>query len=213
MYFLKANEEQLKAVLYDTQNLTLFPGGATVAKNSRSIRQGDILARNTSTKRILVAKKSHLQVASGTNATAIQVDDAHAFAVGDVITVGTAANLTITAISYENNTITVTVAGAQVINARVYVVANAQGAGIGVALLPLRDKGAIYEGVPALSSVVGDELYGACALTGRFKLDKLLNFDTGIATNSLHADLGGNVNADLNKGDGLYIINNVPSNF
>lgn len=220
MYFIKSDNENIDAVLYDRQGLTLLPGGATIAAGSRGFRVGDMVSRNTTTKRILVAKYSQVAAAAAVTTQAVQVDDAHAFEVGDVIhprnhgTSTDQAARTITAINYSTNVITVSEnwASALVVNDSIGNRSNQQHRPIGVALLPEMDKDAalLGFGAAAVAPKLGDVLYGTVAITGRFKYNKLRNFET-TNDHTFHGDLAGTYVADLNAENGLYIVDQVSS--
>lgn len=202
MSFLNiASDEQLKAVLFDSQHLTLYPGGLVIPASTRAIRQGDPIAINTSTDKGLVAKYSQFAGNEAQGQTVLSLDDVHPFAVGDVVVLDDGAALqetvTITAVDYTNNTITVTPAVADAggfsTDEHASVVTNDVDEPIGVGLLPLRDKDAAKLGFGAndITPAEGDSLYGSVAITGRFKRAILKNFaGTG---NRNAADLGGSV--------------------
>ena len=220
-YLRMADVENIDAVLFDRQNLTIFPGGATIAAGSRSFRVGDCIARNVSTKKLSVAKFTQVAAAAATTVAVVTVDDAHAFEIGDSVTPRTGgtdgASRTITGINYDTNVITVSAnwSAALVENtSSIGTRGNEQHRAIGIALLPSRDKDAalLGGGVNDVVSRIGDSIYGSLALTGRFKYNKLRNFST-LNTHSFHADLGGLYNDDLNSGNGIYIVDEVPSTF
>ena len=194
--------EQIPAVLLDRAGLTLVPGGAPVEKGSRAIRAGDIVARNTATMKWLVVKYTRLTTALAATATQFVVDDAHPFTVGEVISIN-GTNKTIDSIDYSTNTIAVVgqLGAAKAINDKVEVTANNVNRGVGVALLPVRDGG----GNPGVAPIVGDSA-ATIALTGRFRIESLLNFDLA---GTLHTDLAGIHSDDYQ----VYIVNNVPATF
>ena len=213
MYLLRATPEQLDAVLYDTQGLTLWPAGGTVAKGSRSIRAGDILARDTSTKKFLVAKRSAVSAAASSSVS-ISVDDAHPFESGDLLSIGT-DSVTVASVNYDSNILTLTAGITAADNDLVTLrgTTNNREKAVGVALLPVRDKdAALLGGLDDVTPKLGDEQYGAIAITGRFKYGKLRNFDTSIGS-SFHAELAGRNQVDIGSDGGVYIISTVPATF
>ena len=219
-YFKRSKNESLEAVLFDRQGLMLWPGGGSVPAGVRSVRGGDILARNTSTKKFIVVKSSFLTALVAANATVVNVNDAHPFEVGDSIVVGTATAETITAINYVTHQITLgtSISKAVANKTAVKVITNGQGKGVAVALLPVRDKdAAILEEKDDVTPRLSDTLYGTIALKGRFKYDKMKNFDTTV-TGSLHTDLAGVLQDDINVDDagtaqGLYMMDSIPEGF
>ena len=207
-YLIKNEVERLEAVLYDKQGLTTLPGGGMVPAGARAIRQGDILARatgGTRNRRFVVAKTTRLRSALGSSATTAQVDDAHAFEVGDSVVIASLGAETVTSVNYDTNSITFGNApGSAAANANVVAGSNNMDEGVAIALLPSKDGNN-----PLLTPVAGDSFVTA-ALTGRFKVNKLKNFDTG---GPFHTDFAGILQADANTGDGIYIITNVSANF
>lgn len=179
-------ESGLISVLYDRQDLQLLPGGVSIPGGVRSVRQGDFLARiatptnnpPANAGKYIVAKYSEVSV-DVANTNTFQVNDAHPFAVGDVVDIGGVSNRTITSINYATNMITVS-GGAFSPSATddVLVSENEMSEAVGVALLPSRDKDAVILGGGAadITPREGDHLEGAVAITGRFYLDKLKNF-------------------------------------
>lgn len=217
-YLRVADNENIDAVLFDRQGLTILPGGATIAAGARAFRVGDFIARNTGTMKLNVAKYSQVAAAAATTVAVVTVDDAHAFEVGDTITPRSGssdeASRVITAINYDTNVITVSenwdTALAE--NDSVGVRHNQQHRAIGIAMLPSRDKDAAILGGGAndVTDKRGDSGYGSVALTGRFKYDKLRNFNT-LNSHSFHGDLDGIYNNDLNSRKGIYIVVEVSS--
>ena len=209
-YFTRDDNERLLEVLYDTQMLTMLPGGGQIHAGSRAVRAGDLVSRytgGTRDKKFIVAKQSQLRVALGAASTSVQVDDAHPFEIGDELRVGTHSSQAITAIDYDSNTITIeAAAGAGAINTNVYVDGNNGHRVVAIALLPSKDRNS-----PSLSPLDGDS-YLTAALTGRFKGNRLLNF----SNNSDHygiSDLAGRYQIDANHGNGLYIVDRVSATF
>ena len=207
-YLIKDEVERLEAILYDKQGLTMLPGGGMVPAGARAIRQGDVLARSTGgtrDKKFVVAKTTRLSAALGGAATAVAVDDAHAFEVGDSVVIASLGAEVITSINYEINSITFgTAPGAAAINSNVVAALNNMDEGLAIALLPSKDGNN-----PLLAPMAGDSFVTA-ALTGRFKVNKLKNFDTG---GPFHTDFAGIYQVDANIGGGIYIITNVSANF
>ncbi len=79
--------------------------GANLLKTDE-IRPGWALGRITATGKYCLCKRTQVN-ATGATGTAFVVDNAAAFRVGDAIDVGADTNLTITAINFSTNTITV----------------------------------------------------------------------------------------------------------
>lgn len=72
----------------------------------RELRAGTIMARITASKLWVPCKRTRVNGVSGA-VTALVVDDARAFQVGDTITVGADTGITVTAINYATNTLTI----------------------------------------------------------------------------------------------------------
>lgn len=211
-YAVQAKEEKLISVLYDSAALTVMPGGAMVLAGARSIRQGDLMTRVVSgvgASRFIVCK--YTQVASASAGVDVTVRDAHPFEVGDEITIGT-DNVTITAINYETNILTISAATAVAANDNVSLranIANGRNNVVGIALLPLRDEGAAYgDGADDVTPKLGDSMYGSIALTGRFKKDQVKNFYTTTGSPILDAYDAEDriVQNDFAAGQGIIII-------
>lgn len=81
-----------------------YDGGNTGYEDE--IRAGTPMAVITATKLWVPCKRTQVNM-TGATATDIVVDDARAFKVGDVITIGGDTGLTISAINYSTNTITI----------------------------------------------------------------------------------------------------------
>ena len=198
-----SRQERLISVLYDRQGLTKIPAGGTVAAGSRAIRQGDLIARNTGTKKFLVCKFTEVAVALG-NDDDVTVDDAHPFEVGDTIHIDGDSGGRIRAINYETNVITMTNNLTSSVNDTVEARFNNQDDPIGVALLPMFDEQAHYGGGETdVTPKMMDELYGDIALTGRFKWDQLRNMRDG---NKADTALAGRYIDDFASGKGVYVI-------
>ena len=208
VYLIKNPVENLDAVLYDRQGLTVLPGGGMVPAGARAIREGDVIARatgGTRDKRFVVAKTTRLSAVLGGSATEASVDDAHAFEVGDSVVIGSLGTEVITSIDYDTNELTFgTAPGAGAVNANVVAALNDMDEGLAVALTAVRDGNN-----PNITPVNGDS-YLTAALTGRFKVDKLVNFDVA---GPFHTDFAGTYQANANAGNGIYIIDQVSSNF
>ncbi len=71
-----------------------------------AIRAGTLMARVTATKKWVPCKRTQINQAGGTGTTWV-VDDARAFKVGDVVTIGGDTGITITAINYGTKTLTI----------------------------------------------------------------------------------------------------------
>jgi hypothetical protein len=71
------------------------------------LRAGQLMAKVTATGLWVPVKRTQVNGTSGAN-TEIILDDASAFQVGDVVTIGADTAITITAINYTTNTITIT---------------------------------------------------------------------------------------------------------
>ena len=208
VYFTKDPVENLDAVLYDRQGLTLLPGGGMVPAGARAIREGDIIARatgGTRNRRFVVAKSTELRSALGASATTANVDDAHAFEIGDSVVIASLGSETITAIDYDDNEITFGNApGAADLNDAVVAALNDMDEGVAIALTAVRDGNN-----PSISPVEGD-FYVTAALTGRFKIDRIRNFN---GSGRFHTDFAGRYQADYNMRNGIYIISEVSANF
>lgn len=81
-----------------------YDGGNTGYEDE--IRAGTPMAQITATKLWVPCKRTRVNM-TGATATAITVDDARAFRTGDVITIGGDTGLTISAINYTTNVITI----------------------------------------------------------------------------------------------------------
>lgn len=71
------------------------------------LRPGTILAQITASKKWTPCKRTRVTPTGGATATALPVVDARAFKVGETITVGASAGITITAINYATNVLTI----------------------------------------------------------------------------------------------------------
>lgn len=105
-----------REIAYGASPLEIKPGGITLNGTigidggntgyTNEIRSGWALGRITATGLYVPCKRTQVN-ATGATGTAFVVDNAAAFIVGDAIDVGADTNLTITAINYGTNTITV----------------------------------------------------------------------------------------------------------
>ena len=203
---------QLLAILRNTTGLMKYPGGLPVAANSRAIRDGDIIAKNTSTNQACVCKFSELSATAAQSHALLTVDDAHPFQAADVITRTGAAteDLTIASINYDTNVITCTgnvaVSGGFAVNDDIHVATNNQDNPIGIALTPLEDRNARRTGLNAnlVTDLVQTRQYGDIAIQGVFKLSAIRNFVVGTR---MDTELGG---ADLAAND-TYIMSSIPA--
>ena len=207
------NDEQLIAVLRNTAGLMKYPGGLPVAANVRAIRSGDVLAKNTNNDHVQVCKFTELSATSAQTDTTLDVDDAHPFEVGDVITLDDGTNtetLTIASINYDTNVITTTAGVAQAAgyaaDTDVFVATNNQDNPIGIALVPHWDRDANRTGnnVDLVTPKMSPTQYGDIAIMGVFKLTAIKNFRVGTR---MDTELGG---ADLADND-TYVISSIPA--
>ena len=177
--------ESLPAVLYNTQFLQKIPAGFPTLEGGRSIRAGDFLAfHSTGTNRMLVVCKSTLLAAAvGANAGSITVRDAHPFAVGDIINLDelTTEDITITAINYETNVLTVSGhSTGQASGDSVRSETAGLYAPIGIALLPKTSEDAWRDDFIGNRALVPDGgMYGDVAITGTFRVENLKNVALG----------------------------------
>ena len=200
-YLTRSRNEKLISVLYDRQGLMIMPTGATVAAGSRAIRQGDFLARNTNTDKLIVAKNTLVNGASSSRN--VTVDDAHPFEIGDAVDIG-GDDRNIVGINYDTNVITVNSDVTVANNDPVKCETNNQDEAFGVALLPLMDKEAANGGMANMvTPKMGDHLYGDVAIAGRFKVDQLIGFANG---NYYDTDMSGRFIDYMNNGNGVYIV-------
>ncbi len=108
------NSVSERNVLFSVSGVQYF-GGTLDATNSydggntgyeQELRAGTILAQVTSTKKWVPCKRTLVNMADATT-TSLVVDDARAFKSGDVISVGSDTSITISAINYTTNTLTI----------------------------------------------------------------------------------------------------------
>lgn len=101
--------------LYSLEKYKIKPGGVQLDgtngkdggnTNTYDIRGGWLLGRITTTGKYVPLKRTRVNM-TGATATDIVVDNAAPFVVGDVITIGGDTGLTISAIDYTTNTITI----------------------------------------------------------------------------------------------------------
>ena len=207
-----ATDEQVIAVLASRQGLQTLVGGMAVTKNKRGIRQGDPVAKQTTTNELQVAKISQVATEAAALQANVIVDDAHPFEVGDVVTMdeGNAddEDVTISSINYETNTLTMTgnLTNAHEVDVSVSVETTALDEVIGIALTAVLDKSAYASGLvvdvvtPKLRTVV----LGEIAITGVFKTAALKNFLIG---GFIDTKLGGLENPE----NGTYIVTTPPA--
>ncbi|MCY2966292.1 MAG: hypothetical protein NT069_22110 [Planctomycetota bacterium] len=79
--------------------------GANTGKETE-IRAGTIMARITASNLWVPCKRTQVNM-TGATTTSVVVDDARAFKVGEVVTIGANTSITISAINYATNTLTV----------------------------------------------------------------------------------------------------------
>ena len=209
-------DERIPKVLQNMTGAMKLPGGGVVKAGSRAFRAGDLLAFKIDATGIELLVCKHTLVRAGrTNAT-IQVQDAHPFVVGDVISVGSDTAKTITAIDYEANEITVSGAAfAHAANENVVTsgTGNAnRDKAVGIAGVPLmtRESRRPAAGNAGLVTPPVDTVYGDMYLTGIFYASVLQNGHfLDHTTSSVQTDLGGRYQADNDS----YIITQVPSTY
>ena len=209
------SDSQLLAILRNMTGLMKYPGGLPVAASSRAIRDGDIIAKNTNNDNAVVCKFTELAAASAQTDTTIEVDDAHAFEVADIITLDDGSNdenLTIGSINYDTNIITTTagvaLAAGYSTDDDCYVATNNQDNPVGIALTPLEDRNAKRTGLNAnlTTDLNKTSQYGDIAIMGVFKLTAIRNFRVGTR---MDTELGG---VDLADND-TYVISSLPTNY
>ena len=209
------DEPKLRTALAYKQGSQKYPGGVLVKAGSRAIRVGDVLSKDTSTSgvdQLVVVKYTKLREAITDSATALKVDDAHAFEVGDEVKVGTLTAQTCSEIDYETNTITLDTAPGTATNADVAVVVETNDADhpVAIANSPLVDKDAYVD--DDMSGLVTprdrDVFYGSAYIRGVFWSEIIFNgnFENG---NSVDTAFGGRYN-DHNK---TYIIDRVAQHY
>jgi hypothetical protein len=205
------SDEQIRAILFDRQGLTKYPGGLPVAAGARAIRDGDILAKETTGNTVIVCKRTELAAAEPQTETLILVDDAHPFEVADVVQIGDeATTLNVVSLNYDTNVITMgalTHATGQDVDAIFHVAALAQDDALGIALTGVYKRDAAASGLNVdLVTPASTVFYGDIAITGRFRLDQLRNFRAG---NVMDTSLGGLELADNNT----YVISTPSTNY
>ncbi len=219
-----ASDEQLLAVLFDTQGLEKYPGGLRIGGGQRAVREGDPIAIQTATFTGLVSKYSQLAADSDQAATTATLDDAHPFEVGDVGVFDDGAALqetvTITAIDYATDIITFTPAIIDVagfdIDDHFGVITNNQDNAVGIALVPVRDRRAAELGFPGPDDLTprgSTTMFGDLAIRGRFRLNRLRNIVDGTTpVNRNDAAFAGVAIPDVGVTPGLYVVNVISAN-
>lgn len=206
-YAKRYTEDGIDAVLFDTQGLTLYPGGVMIPKGARAVKAGSILARNISTKEFVVCKYWKGAVPNSTT-IAMGVDGAHPFEVGDSLKVGTQTAQNIVSIDYSTGDVTVGTAWTAGTGQDVKVETNKQDKPVGIALVPVMDSKAYLGGAHLVAPIEGDSELGALAITGRFRYDRIKGIGQGW---QVLDDLGGKYNDDIGPG-GVLIIT-TPNQF
>lgn len=116
---------------------TKLPGGVIYDPAlTRSVRTGQILARNSLTGLYLPIKATEAAALAASGASEITVKDAHPFVAGDVIAFGGTANdATIASVNYDTNVITIvgTLSANVADNEAISVEANDVGVAVGIA--------------------------------------------------------------------------------
>lgn len=160
-------------VLHDT--IGLLRGDGIVPANSRKVRVGDLVAKNSSTGKFQVRKSTEMRVQGVNTDTVIAVVDSHPWTVGDaIIVVGESADV-VSSVDYDLNTITLVtgLTGTRAVGVVVETTTNNQDDAVG-----------IHIGWDIDSKDYDQTI--APAYRGNFLYDKIRNFDAAART-----DLGG----------------------
>lgn len=178
-----------------------LPGGVLYDSTlTREVRIGEILAIHGTTGRAWPRKSTELAAEATSTATALFVDDAHMFIVGDTLVVqDSTGGGVITAIDYVTGEITVTALSGGTdphpVNSRVFVNSNALGTARYIAAERYTPN--------TNFAVLGQ---GSVYIAGLFHKGKLKGSAAGVDTQA-NTDLGGVTIARLNDPDGdLYRI-------
>lgn len=200
-----------RQILMSTANVIELPGpiwidGTNSADGSNTsrvdeLRAGWLMAQITASKKWVPCKRTRVKTGTTGTVTALTVDNAAAFLVGETISVGADTGLVITAINYLTNTLTI--ASTAVVDGEAVVVTTLKdgttsAAGVEIARAILSQTVRLLTGIPYESTQVDKE--GVLLMRAYINSTMVLGDRSAITASSITNYLSGLQFSDLQQG-------------